>query len=50
MRELECPACGALIEDEDDDQLVASARLHTIDAHHYVVPEEHVRKAARDAP
>jgi hypothetical protein len=50
MRELECPACGALIEDETDEQLVHSAQLHTVDAHAYVVPGEHVLKAARDAP
>jgi hypothetical protein len=50
MRELECPACGALIEDETDEQLVRSAQLHTIDAHSYVVPAEHVLKVARDVP
>jgi hypothetical protein len=50
VKELECPACGALIEEEDEQQLIASARLHTIDAHHYVVPDEHVLQAARDVP
>lgn len=47
-REVICPACGALIEAADDEQLVAFAREHTIDAHAYDIPTEHVLSAAYD--
>ena len=49
MREVICPACGALVEGEDDDELVARARQHTLDAHDYDIPAEHVLAAAQDA-
>lgn len=41
-REVECPACGAIIAGADDDDLVSRAREHTVDAHGYVVPRDHV--------
>lgn len=47
-REVICPVCGALIEATDDEQLVELAREHTIDAHAYDIPSEHVRSAAYD--
>ena len=50
MREVECPACGALIEEPDDEQLIAAARLHSREAHFYDLPPEHILKVARDAP
>jgi predicted small metal-binding protein len=48
MRELICPACGALVEAGDDDELIERARAHTLDAHDYDIPSEHVRTAAYD--
>jgi hypothetical protein len=50
VRELECPACGALVEGETDELLIKAAREHTVDAHAYVVSDDHVLLAARDAP
>jgi hypothetical protein len=47
-REVICPACGALIEATDDAELVQRAREHTLDAHAYDIPTEHVLEAARD--
>ena len=47
-REVICPACGALIEAPDDDELVQLAREHTVDAHAYDIPTEHVLEAAYD--
>ncbi len=37
-----CPACGGLIEADDVEQLVQLSKLHTLDAHGYDVPEEHI--------
>lgn len=48
MREVICPACGALVEGRDDEQLVELARAHTLDAHRYDIPTEHVLAAAYD--
>ncbi|GAC1574551.1 MAG: hypothetical protein NVS3B24_01850 [Candidatus Dormibacteria bacterium] len=50
MKEVECPACGALIEEPDEEQLVEGARLHSREAHGYDLPAEHVLKAARNIP
>jgi hypothetical protein len=44
-----CPACGALVEARDDSELVQLAREHTLDAHAYNIPAEHVLAAAYDA-
>ena len=44
--EVTCPACGAIVEAGDTDELVVRAREHTIDAHRYHIPAEHVRDAA----
>lgn len=48
-REVICPACGALVEARDDSELVQLAREHTLDAHAYNIPAEHVLAAAYDA-
>ena len=40
--EVLCPACGALIDAGDRETLVIRAREHTIDAHGYNIPSEHV--------
>jgi hypothetical protein len=50
VREVDCPACGALIEEPDDERLIEGARQHSRDAHGYDLPAEHVLKAARDVP
>lgn len=44
--EVTCPACGAVVEAPDADELVVRAREHTIDAHRYVIPAQHVLDAA----
>jgi hypothetical protein len=44
--EVTCPACGAIVEAPDPDELVARAREHTVDTHHYVIPDHHVLDAA----
>lgn len=48
-REVLCPMCGGLIEADDDEGLVRLAQEHTIDAHGYRVPPEHVLQAAEDS-
>ena len=48
-REVICPACGAIVEAPDDEELVRRAREHTMDAHAYDIPTEHVLVAAYDA-
>jgi hypothetical protein len=40
--EVVCPACGAIIEAPDRDELVVRAREHTLDAHAYNIPTHHV--------
>jgi len=42
-----CPACGAMMEAGDIGLLVEVAREHTLDAHNYDIPPEHVRQAAQ---
>jgi hypothetical protein len=46
MKELTCPACGALCEGGTDDELYAATREHTLDAHQYDIPREHVIASA----
>jgi hypothetical protein len=46
--ELICPACGALIEANNMAEMIELARQHTLDAHNYAVPDEHVIDAVRD--
>ncbi len=50
--EIYCPACGALIDADDMSQLIIRARAHTLDAHQYDIPDEHVERAAmqQDGP
>jgi hypothetical protein len=49
MREVICPACGALTEGVTDDELYQATREHTLDAHAYDIPREHVLASAFDA-
>jgi hypothetical protein len=48
MREVTCPACGGLIEEPDDQALVAEAQIHALEAHQYQLSREHVLQAAHD--
>lgn len=43
---LTCPACGALIEAGNMAELIELSRAHTLDAHNYNIPDQHVRDAA----
>ncbi|WP_432038334.1 hypothetical protein [Streptomyces cucumeris] len=43
--EVSCPMCGGLIEAADKDELIRLSQLHTLDAHRYNVPAEHVLAA-----
>jgi hypothetical protein len=42
-----CPACRAIVEALDLDALITAAREHTLDAHSYDIPADHVRQAAQ---
>jgi hypothetical protein len=46
LLEVICPACGAISEANDRDELYLEARAHTIDEHSYDVPREHIDDAA----
>jgi enoyl-CoA hydratase/carnithine racemase len=46
--EVICEACGAIVEAPDRHELVARAREHTLDAHAYNIPAEHVLAVAHD--
>jgi len=37
--------CGGIVEAADESELVEMAKLHTLDAHQYDVPAEHVLSA-----
>lgn len=43
--EVSCPMCGGLIEATDQEELIRLSQLHTLDAHRYHVPAEHVLAA-----
>lgn len=47
--EVICPACGALVEAPDREELIARAREHTLDAHAYNIPAEHVLASAYES-
>lgn len=47
--EVVCPACGALVEAVDRDELIVRAREHTLDAHDYNIPAEHVLASAYES-
>ena len=47
--EVICPACGALVEAPDRDELIVRAREHTVDAHDYNIPAEHVLASAYES-
>lgn len=49
MREVLCPACGALVEGASDDELFERARAHTLASHDYDIPREHVLQSASPA-
>jgi hypothetical protein len=49
VREVVCPACGAIVEGASDAELVGAARAHTLQDHGYDIPAEHVLAAAQDA-
>jgi hypothetical protein len=49
LRGVACPACGAIVEAESDEELVTLARDHCLLAHGYAIPAEHVIAAARPA-
>lgn len=40
--EVVCPICGGIVEAADEGELIRLAKLHTLDAHGYDVPAEHV--------
>lgn len=44
--EVICPACGAISEGQNRDELFLEARAHTLDEHSYDVPRGHVDDAA----
>ena len=46
MWEVECPACGALVEAPDLAELIVRTKKHTLDAHQYDIPPAHVESAA----
>jgi pyochelin biosynthesis protein PchC len=48
--EVTCPLCGGIVEAGTEDELVRTAKLHTLDAHHYDVPAEHVLQLAERYP
>jgi pyochelin biosynthesis protein PchC len=48
-REVVCPACGGIVEARNEKELVRLAKLHTLDAHGYDVPAEHVLTYMEDA-
>jgi hypothetical protein len=48
-REVVCPICGGIIEAPDESELIRLAKLHTLDAHGYDVPAEHVLSSMEDA-
>lgn len=45
--ELICPVCGALIEAGDVSEMIQLAREHTLDAHDYHIPDQHVIDAVQ---
>jgi hypothetical protein len=48
-REVVCPMCGGIITAPDENELIRVARLHTLDAHRYDVPAEHVLRSMENA-
>lgn len=47
--EIFCPACGALIEASEMEELISRAKAHALDAHNYKISAEHVIQAAEEA-
>jgi len=45
LLEVTCPICGGLIEALDQAELIRRSRRHTLDAHQYDVPAEHLLAA-----
>ena len=48
MKQVVCPLCGGFVEHDDPAELVRLAQMHTVDAHQYVVPIEHVLQSIED--
>lgn len=42
MKEVICPACGALTEGRTDHEVYQATLEHTLDAHDYNIPRDHV--------
>jgi hypothetical protein len=45
-----CPACGGIVEADDDEALYIAALAHTTEAHDYRISREHVLAAAEGDP
>jgi predicted small metal-binding protein len=48
-REVVCPVCGGIVQAPSEKELIRLAKLHTLDAHGYDVPAEHVLAYIEDA-
>ena len=49
VKQVTCPLCGGVVESDSPEKLVGLARRHTMAAHGYDVPAEHVIAAMEDA-
>jgi predicted small metal-binding protein len=47
-REVVCPMCGGIVEASNETELIRLAKLHTLDAHGYDVPAEHVLSSMQE--
>jgi len=50
MKEVTCPACGAIMESDDEEGLISAAQMHSKAGHGYDLPREHVLANICDAP
>lgn len=48
-KQVTCPLCGGIVEADSPEKLVELARRHTVMAHGYDVPADHVTAAMEDA-
>jgi hypothetical protein len=48
-KQVTCPLCGGIVEADSPEKLVERARRHTLAAHGYDVPPEHVMAAMENA-
>jgi pyochelin biosynthesis protein PchC len=49
VKQVTCPLCGGIVESGSPEKLIELARRHTMAAHGYDVPAEHVIAAMEDA-